>query len=332
MSKKMLSVMLILALSIALVAGCSSSSSKPAEQKQKKITLRLGHEMPEDHPYHLGAKKFGDLLAQKTNGRYEVVIYPNAQLGKQKQMAEMCASDQLDFALAWQGILEAFDENTGVVSLPFLFRDWNHVYKTVDGPVGKALFKGVEKKGIKIITNFNNGLYNIVSVDDIKTPEDLKGVKLRVQPSKVFTDTGEMLGAVVTPMAFSEVYSALQLKAIDAEIQGAVNVRKSKHNEVAKHTCECHINYLLEPLIMNLNTYNKMTPADQKAVMEAAYEAAKWQRDNAEKTEASDAKWLQKNGMTYYKADIKAWQKATAPIYDKYAKWKDMIAKIKAVK
>jgi tripartite ATP-independent transporter DctP family solute receptor len=331
MSKKVFYVLLVLVLGISLVAaGCSSS--QPAEKKQGKTTLRLGHEMPEDHPYHLGAKKFGDLLAQKTNGRYEVVIYPNGQLGKQKQLAEMCASDQLDFALAWQGILEAFDPNTGVISLPFIFRDWNHVYKTVDGPIGNELFKGVEKKGIKVVTNFNNGLYNIVSTKEIKNPEDLKGIKLRVQPSKVFTDTGEMMGAVVTPMAFGEVYSALQLKAIDAQIQGAINVRKSKHFEVAKYTCENHINYLLEPLIMNLKTFNKMTPEDQKALQAAANEAAAWQRADAEKTEAADAKYLQENGMKYYKADIAAWQKATAPVYDKYGKWKELVDKIKSVK
>lgn len=334
MNKKTLCVLLAIVLSVSVLAmGCSPK--QPAQQgeivQQEKITLRLGHELQEDHPYHLGAVKFGELLAQKTNGKYEVLVYPNAQLGTQAQLAEMVAANQLDFSLGWQGILEAYDPDIGIISLPFLFRDWDHVYKMADGPIGEELFKGAEQKGIKVVTNFNNGLYNIVSRMEIKTPEDMKGKKLRVQPSAVFTRTGEVLGAVVTPMAYSEVYSALQLGAIDAEIQGAVNIKKGKHLEVAKYTCECNINYLLEPLMMSIKTFNAMPPEDQKAVMEAGKEAAIWQRENAEKTEEEDAKFLQENGMQYYKTDIAAWEKATAPIYDEYPEWKDMVDKIKAI-
>lgn len=338
MFKKALVMLLVLVFCISIIGvGCSSKESgekpagQPAEKKVEKVTLRLGHEMPEDHPYHLGALKFGEILAQKTNGKYEVVVYPNAQLGTQKQMAEMVATNQLDLCLTWQGILEAFDPNTGVVSLPFIFRDWDHVYKVVDGPVGQELFKGVEAKGIKVLTNFNNGLYNIVSRVKIEKPEDVKGIKLRVQPSKVFTDTGEMMGAVVTPLAFSEVYTALQMGAIDAQIQGPINVRKSKHYEVAKFTCENQINFLLEPLMMSMKKFGELPAEDQKAIMEAAKEAADWQREDAEKADGVDSQFLKDNGMQYIKTDIEAWRKATAPIYDKYSQWKDMVAKIQAV-
>lgn len=329
MSKKLISVLVVLLISFSLVgAGCSQNS----DAEKEKITLRLGHEMPENHPYHLGAAKFSELLAQKTNGKYEVILYPNGQLGNQKQMAEMVSTNQLDITLIWQGILEAYDPNAGVISLPFIFRDWDHVYKVVDGPVGEELFKGVEEKGIKVLTNFNNGLYNIVSRVPIEKPEDMKGVKLRVQSSPIFTATGETLGAVVTPMAFSEVYSALQLGAIDAEIQGPINVRKSKHHEVAKYTCECHINHLLEPMIMSAEKFNSLSPEDQKAFMEAAHEAAEWQRENAEEADTVDTKFLKENGMEYIQVDISEWQESTQTVYDQYSEWKSMIDKIKATK
>lgn len=329
MNKKLICIIMVLILSVSLVAvGCSEEKSAEKE----KVTLRVGHEMPEKHPYHLGAVKFGEFLAEKTNGKYEVVVYPNGQLGNQKQLAEMVASDQLDMALVWQGILEAYDQNAGVISLPFMFRDWDHVYKTVDGPVGEKLFKGVEEKGVKVLTNFNNGLYNIVSCVPIEKPEDVKGVKLRVQSSPIFTSTGEALGAVVTPLAFSEVYSALQLRAIDAEIQGPINVRKSKHFEVAKYTCECHINHLLEPMIMSSQKFNKLPAEDQKAFVEAAHLAAEWQRETAEKADAEDTKFLKDNGMEYIEVDNAEWEKATKDVYDKYPQWKDIVAEIKAIK
>jgi len=330
MSKKILIFGIIIVLCISLVlAGCSQKGEKPEEQK--KITLRLGHEMPEDHPYHLGAQKFGEILAEKTNNRFEVVIYPNGQLGKQKQLAEMVASNQLDLCLVWQGILEAYDPDVGVISLPFLFKNWDHVWRVVDGEIGQEIFKGVEEKGIKVLTNFNNGLYNIVSRVPIKTPDDMKGIKLRVQPSAVFTETGQMLGSVVTPMAFGEVYSALQLGAIDAEIQGPINVRKSKHYEVAKYTCQTHINFLLEPMLMSKKVFDSLSPEDQKAILDAAHEAALWQRENAEKADEEDTKFLKENGMNYYVPDLELWKKAVMPIYDKYPQWTDIVEKIKSL-
>ncbi len=319
-----------------LLSGCASSPSKASGDsesgKEKKITFRLGHEMPEDHPYHLGSLKFADLVNEKSNGRYEIIVYPNSQLGKQAELAEMVSANQLEFCLAWQGVLESYDPDLGVISLPFIFDNWKQVYSVVDGEIGDELFKGVEEKGIKVLTNFNNGLYNIVSTKLIDTPEDLKGVKLRVQSSAVFTATGELLGAVVTPLAFSEIYSALQLKAIDAEIQGPINVRKSKHEEVAKYTCENNINFLLEPLMMSNDTFNSLSPEDQKIFLEAAHEAAVWQREDAERADSEDKQYLIDSGMIYTVPDKQAWIDASAPVYDKYPQWAEMVNKIKSAK
>jgi tripartite ATP-independent transporter DctP family solute receptor len=294
--------------------------------------LRMGHEMPENHPYHIGSVKFGDILKQKTGGRIEVVVYPSGQLGNQKQLAEMVAAGQLDLCLVWQGIMESYDKNTGVVSLPFIFDNWKHTWKVVDGPVGQEIFKPLEAKNIKVVTVFNNGLYNVVSRVPVKSPADMKGIKLRVQPSAVFVETGQMMGAVVTPMAFGEVYSALQLGAIDAQIQGPINVRKSKHYEVAKYTCQNEISFLLEPMLMNAKAFNALSKEDQKAVLDAAHEAAVWQRKYAEEEEVRDTVFLKANGMQYYKADKNQWRAATMPMYDKHPEWKATVKKINDLK
>lgn len=111
----------------------------PMESEAKTTVLRIGHEMPENHPYHLGALKFGEILKEKTNGRMEVKIYPNGQLGTQKELAEMVAANQVDVCLVWQGILESYDPNTGVVSLPFIFDSWEHTWKVIDGEVGRDI-------------------------------------------------------------------------------------------------------------------------------------------------------------------------------------------------
>jgi len=315
-------LILALAFSFTLV-------STPAEAKT--IKLRIAHEMPENHPYHLGTLKFGEILKEKTDGRIEVVVYPSGQLGKQKQLAEMVAANQLDGCLVWQGILEGYDPNVGVICLPFIFDNWEHTWEVIDGEIGQKVLKPVEEKGIKVVTVFNNGLYNIVSRVPVKNPEDMKGVKLRVQPSAVFVETGEMLGAVVTPMAFGEVYSALQLGAVDAEIQGPINVRKSKHFEVAKYTCANNMAFLLEPLLMSAKKFYSLSEEDQKALLEAAHEAAVWQRQNAEEADVVDTKFLKENGMEYYYPDIELWKAAMMPMYDKHPEWKETIDQIKAL-
>ncbi|MFA0889884.1 MAG: TRAP transporter substrate-binding protein [Synergistales bacterium] len=314
---------------VSLLAAGSAFVPGAAEAVTK---LRMGHEMPENHPYHIGSVKFGDILKQKTGGRIEVVVYPNGQLGNQKQLAEMVAAGQLDLCLVWQGIMESYDKNTGVVSLPFIFDSWKHTWKVVDGPVGQEIFKPLEAKNIKVVTVFNNGLYNVVSRVPIKSPADMKGIKLRVQPSAVFVETGQMMGSVVTPMAFGEVYSALQLGAIDAQIQGPINVRKSKHFEVAKYTCQNEISFLLEPMLMNAKSFYALSKEDQKAVLDAAHEAAVWQRKFAEEEEVRDTVFLKANGMQYYKADKNQWRAATMPMYDKHPEWKGMVKKINDLK
>ncbi len=300
-------------------------------ESEAATVLRVAHEMPENHPYHLGSLKFGDLLKEKTNGRMEVKVYPSGQLGTQKELAEMVAANQLDACLVWQGILESYDPNTGVVSLPFIFDSWEHTWKVVDGEVGQEIFAPLEQKGIKVIAVFNNGLYNVVSRVPVKNPEDMVGIKLRVQPSAVFVQSGQMMGSVVTPMAFGEVYSALQLGAIDAQIQGPINVRKSKHYEVAKYTCQNNISFLLEPMLMNSKKFNSFSAEDQKAILEAAYEASLWQREDAEKADVEDTKFLKENGMEYYVPDLELWRAAVMPMYDKYPEWKEVVDKIRAL-
>lgn len=291
--------------------------------------LRLGHEMPENHPYHLGSVIFADLVKEKTNGEIEIKIYPHGTIGKQKEMAQAVSMGRLDFCLTWQGILEAYDKNVGAITMPYEYRDWDHVWKVLDGPIGEEVLKGVEKKGIKVLVNFNNGLYSFVSAVEIKSPEDIKGIKLRVQPSAVFIETGEILSAVVTPMSFGEVYNALQLGTIDAEIQGPINVRKSKHYEVAKYTCETNMYYLLEPLMMSMKTWNGLTESQQIAIKEAAVEAAIEQRKMADEAHIVDREYLISQGMKYYQPDRAEWEDALKIMYDNHPEWANVIKRIR---
>lgn len=297
-----------------------------------KEVLRLGHELPENHPYHLGAIEFARLVSEKTNGEIEIKIYPNGTIGKQKEMAQAVSMGRLDFCETWQGVLEAFDKNIGAVTMPYQYRDWEHVWEVLDGPIGEEVFKGVEEKGIKVISVFYNGTYSFVSRVPIRTPEDVKGIKLRTQPSNVFIEFGEMLGAVVAPMAFSEVYNALQLGTVDAEIQGPINVRKSKHYEAANWTCETKMFYLLEPLMMSMKTWNRLNDSQQQIILKSAKEAAVYQRKLAAKDEDEAREFLIAQGMTFYQPDRAIWEEALKVMYDKHPEWQDIFNRIEKLK
>jgi len=316
--------MLFLIVVILLVLAINTSMAKQV--------LRLGHELPENHPYNLGALEFGRLVSEKTNGEIEIKVYPNGTLGKQKELAQAVSMGQLDFSEAWQGVLEAFDKNIGAVTMPYQYRDWEHVWEVLDGPIGEEVFKGVEEKGIKVVSVFYNGTYSFVSSVPIRTPEDVKGIKLRTQPSNVFIEFGEMLGAVVAPMAFSEVYNALQLGTVDAEIQGPINVRKSKHYEAADWTCETKMFCLLEPLMMSMKTWNKLNESQQQIILESAKEAAVYQRALAEKDEADARAFLVDQGMTFYQPDRAVWEEALKAMYDKHPEWQDIFDRVEALK
>jgi len=319
-------------ISLTLV-GCQSGNRKQdSKAEEKQIVLRLGHEMPEDHPYHIGAEKFAELVFQKTNGQVKVNIYPNGTLGKQSEMVESVAMGTLDLAEVVTIVLESVEPKIGVLTVPYLFRDWDHTYKVVDGEIGKEMSKLLEPKGIKILAYFQNGLCHISSRVPIYGPNDVKGLKLRVQQGPTFVEAGKALGAVVTPMSYSEVYSALQLGTIDAQIAQQINnIRANKHYEVAPYLTLNAMYYLLEPLLMSTKVYNSLPEDIQKAIDEAALEAAVYQRKVAQAKVEEDTKYCIEQGLQLIETDVNEWRKVVEPVYEKFADWKDLIEKIRAI-
>jgi tripartite ATP-independent transporter DctP family solute receptor len=329
---KSIKVILILLSMVLILAGCSSGKPNDLEKgKNEPIVWRLAHVMPADHPYNLGALKFAELLAEKTNGKYKVICYPNAELGTEGETMEMCASGQIELAQGWNGLLENYEPKVGVLCLPMLFSDFDHLWRVVDGEIGQELFKPLESKGIKVLGSLYNGVCNIVSTKKIVNPEDMQGVKTRIQSSKTVAEIASGLGAIVTPADFSEVYSALQLGAIEAEFQTSTNARKSKHEEVAKYTCENDLFYTLQMFTINNDLFESLSEEDQKAVLEASAESIAYQREIADK-EAEEAHEYLKTKMEYTQPDIELWKEALAPVYDKFPEWADMVDKINAIK
>lgn len=344
-SRSLAILMVCIFMSAILFAGCSSSSGtgtntatqKPngAQAPANQIVLRLGHEMPEDHPYHYGVTQFAKLVAEKTNNAVKVEVYPNGTIGKQADLTQGVSMGTIDCALVFSIILEQYSPDFGVLTLPYCFSSWDHAWKVLDGPIGDELNKTVENKGIKVLSYMMNGLANVNTVKPVMTPQDIKGIKLRVQEGPSYVALGKALGTVTTPMAFSEVYTALQLHTIDGQLQTVQNIKSNKFYEVAKYYTQINMCYNTQPLIMSKSVFDKLTPEYQKAVMEAAKEAAKMERDYHLKGEEADMQECVKNGLKVYTltdAQLAQWHDAVQPVFKEFPQLMDRYNKIQQAK
>lgn len=256
-------------------AGAGSAAGTTAE-----VTLSLTHGQATSHPFQAGAERFGELVAEKTNGRIAVEIYPAGQIAAGAKAVEMVQMGTADIALESTMSGENFIPEMGVLNLPFLFDTDEQVYKVLDGDVGKELEAVSEKAGFKILGWMHNGFRDISNaVKPINGPDDLKGLKIRVPESQVFLKTFETLGAVPTPMAVSEVFTAMQLKTVDGQENPSSIFLNNKYNEVNDYYSITHHIFTAEPLFMNLDKFNSLSAEDQNAVLEAAKEASVYQRE-----------------------------------------------------
>lgn len=312
---KITKVIMMFCLIFAVVA-CSFQAGPAFAAKTLK--LQIAHEQPENHPYHYGAVQFANLLKEYSKGEIEGVVFPNGTMGKASALAESCAMGTMDFGAVFSIILEGYSPKFGVLTMPYTFRNWDHCFKVLDGPIGEELKASVEPKGIKVLAFWTNGLAEINSRMAIRTPADIKGKKLRIQEGPSYVALSKAMGSVTTPMSFGEVYSALQLGTVDAQVQTANNIFASKMFEVAPYFTQINMNFNTQPFIMSMKLWKSLTPEQQKIVLRAAKEAAVRERAYHVKDTQKALKGITAGGGKIIKLtdkEMKAWHDVCAPVY-----------------
>jgi|LSQX01.1.fsa_nt_gb tripartite ATP-independent transporter DctP family solute receptor len=298
-----------------------------------EYTIRIAHCMPTNHPYHKACQEFQEVLSEKTNGRLKVIIYPQEQLGTEQDITELVSAGQLEMGCVWSGTFEQFYPSTAVTQLPYLFDSWEHYWQVIDSEIGEEIFKPLKEDDILVLPSFVNGLYNLLSTKEIREPKDLKGAKFRIAPSAILSVMFTNYGVIVSPMPFGEVYTALQMRTIDGDFQNSVNAWSNSFHEVAGYITEVEACYFMQSLIMNGSFYNRLSEEDQKAIKEAALEAAIWQRNNHQEAIADAVRLLKENGMEYIAVDKEIWRESVQPVYDhfykKYPQWENIVKEIR---
>ena len=208
-------VLLILLTAMGNVLFAEGQKETAGQEVAEVIELKLGHLADPLNPYALGATRFAELVEERTNGQVVIKIFPSSQLGNAQKLIEGLILGTIDFSLTTTAVLGQFEPKLLVFGFPYMMRDRNHAYKALD-TIGMELAESMEPKGLKVLCYMENGIRHMINNKrKLNSPDDMKGLKMRVMSTPVYIEMMKSLGADPTPMAFGEVYSACQLNTID---------------------------------------------------------------------------------------------------------------------
>jgi tripartite ATP-independent transporter DctP family solute receptor len=306
MRKKSLAVVLF---SLFVVVSLASAVTA-------QTILKLGTSTQPSHIYNLAAEKFGEIVAEKTGGEIEVQVFPAAQLGSERDMVEGLQLGSLEMTLTSTGPMGNFVPQVKLFNLPFLFKDRESCYKVLDGEIGTQIADRFVKVGIRSLGWFENGFRNITnSKVAVEKPGDMNGMKIRVMEDDVFILTMKALGASPLPMAFGELYTALEQKTVDAQENPLAVIHSSRFFEVQDYLAMTGHFYSPAVLLISEITWQTLSPEHQKIVAEAAAEARDYERQLSIKADQELEAACAKEGMTITHPDKAPFAEAVASVY-----------------
>lgn len=272
---------------------------------QARTVLKLSHNNDKTHPVHISMQHMADEVKKETNGEVIIRIYPNSQLGSQRESMELLQSGSLDMAKSNASELETFEPSYSVFNIPYLFHDATHYYRALqDEDIGQKILKSSKGKGFIGLTYYDAGSRSFYANKPIKGPEDLKGMKIRVQPSPTAVEMIKLMGAFPTPLAYGELYTALQQKVVDGAENNSVSFTLARHGEVSKFFSEDEHTMIPDVLLISEKSWGKLTPEQQAIVKKAADNSMMFQKDLWVKMTAEEEKKAKEQmGVEFIKVD-----------------------------
>ncbi len=294
-----------------------------AVSAEYKATMKLATATAPDHPYNVGAQKFIDLIKERTNGRIQIKLYPALQLGKgEREMLEGVQQGAIDLLVTSTGPLGGFSPSINILDFPFLFRDFDHVDLVLDGPIGRRLLDDFEKVNVKGLAFWENGFRHLTnSKGPVKKVEDGKGLKIRTMENKVHLAAWKSAQFNPTPMAWGEVFTAMQQGVIDGQenpiaVYYATKLwdAKQKYLSLTAHV------YSPSPILMSKKVFDAMPRADQELFSKTALEVAKFQRKINRDAEESRLQEVAAKGTVVVRdVDRESFRNAMSPVFDQFS-------------
>ena len=260
-----------LALSVSLLIGAFTGLTGCASIKSEKRIIRISHAQSETHPEHLGLLKFKEHIEENLGDKYEVQIYPNELLGGAQKAIELTQTGAIDFVVAGTANLENFADVYEVFSMPYLFTSEEAYHEVMnDTDYMQQVYESTNAAGFRVLTWYNAGTRSFYAKKPIHTPDDLRGLKMRVQQSPASVNMANAFGAAASPMSFGEVYTAIQQGVIDGAENNELALTNNKHGEVAKYYSYNKHQMVPDMLIGNLKFLEGLSDEEYQIFLDAA--------------------------------------------------------------
>ena len=306
--------------------------STSCEKMVNTRTLKLAHSLDVNHSVHKAMVKMGEDLDELSGGKMKLEIYPSQQLGTERECIELLQIGSLDMTKVSVGVMENFAPKMKVFGLPFLFRDKQHAFDVLDGPIGQEILDDGIKYWIKGLGYYDAGSRSFYTKEKpINSPEDLKGLKVRVMESVTAIDMVKALGGSPTPISWGELYTSLQQGVVDGAENNPPSFYLSRHYEVCKFYSLDEHTVLPDVLIIGTHIWDKLSNQEKKWLHQAVESSIIYQRKLWESAEKQALEEVRKAGVTIIYPDKSLFSSQVQGVYEQYEKdmqMKDLIERI----
>ena len=312
---------------LLIMTGCGP-------QQQGKV-LKLAHGLDPSHPVHQAMVYMAQRCKEISNGDLTIEIYPSGQLGSEQQCVELLQIGSLAITKVSAAVMESFVEDFKVLGLPYVFRSREHSFKVLDGEIGKELLRSTEPFWIRGLCFYDAGSRSFYTIDKpVYSPDDLKGLKIRVMKSITAMEMVKALGGSPTPISWGELYTALQSGVVDGAENNPPSFYTSHHYEVCKYYSLNEHTTVPDVLIVSMKVWNKLSDKEKEWLQQAAEESVPVERKLWAESEKESLEAVEEAGVTIIHPDKKPFADKVAPLLDSYkknAKLYDLITRIREV-
>ena len=318
------------ALAAFAVSGCSREPEGP------DYVLTYAENQPEDYATTLGAYEFARLVEAETDGRIVIRVVSDGELGDEEEIWKQLKLGGIDFARMSLSPLVVDLPKLNVLFLPYLYRDDTHMWAVLDGEMGEEFLAEFEGSGGKALSWYDGGARNFYTVHGpVRSPEDLEGLRIRIQSSEMMEDLVEALGAVPVSMAFSEVYAGLQTGVIDGAENNWSSFESSGHYRVAGYYTVDEHSRVPEVQLVSESAWEKLSAKDREILLRCAKESAAYEREMWKRQQEEAERAVREAGCTVTELSAEekeAFYRCVEPVYDKYcAEYMDIVEKIRKI-
>ncbi|MFZ5824767.1 MAG: TRAP transporter substrate-binding protein [Bacillota bacterium] len=316
---------LMLGLALLSLAGCGSQRAIDHEQwgSEEKMVIIFSHVVAENTPKGLAARRFANLVREKSKGRIQVEVFPNGQLAGDDEEIQALQDGRVHLIAPSTGKLAGLFPAWQVFDLPYAFPDQEAVVTAMEGPIGQKLFRTVQRRGLRGLVMWDNGWKQMTSSKrPLITPADFAGQRFRVQPSRVLVEQFEALGATAVAVPFDQTFRALETRQVDGQENTPSNIYWKKFHEVQRYLTISNHGYLGYVVLTN-NLYWENLPEDARLILtEALAETTAWVRENAGRLNERDLDHIRMGRIEVHfqtEQERMAWKEAFHPVYHYFA-------------